>query len=1119
MRALFNRQSLRTKLALGFGVILGVMMVTGAIVFAGQINSARDLERFFAVDERLGKLSDASLTALETSRKYEKEFLLSQRTLGLEEAKARYLPLFHVQLAAVRGNLVLMREANRYPQVEASMRALELATNSYASGFDQVVDLYARLGHTDTGLEGEMRVSAHVLETMLASQPLRLQLGLLALRRHEKDFILRGQQRYVQNMHDAIGTLRADVQVLLPSVRRALILDELERYRAAFARYEEMTSDIERVRYDYLDAVNRMEPELALLGRRADAGAAGTRQALRDWSRLQGLIIVVCGMTVMLLGVSVARFIVRNIKGSVDEGVAFAQRLSMAEWNARLPVPIGQHEFARLAKALNGMADELQAMHARELTRNAELQRANRSLRLRSHCNELLVRARSERRLLSGLCRYLVDDGGYPLVWVGVTPPGKQELELVAHRGARFNAAPAIDQLPGFAFAAAVEALKCGGAVRGAVQGGSGLRACVALPLRVHAEFVGVVSICSAHERAFDDDELRMLRELAGDLAFGMASHRERERRAAAEHALDYHTHHDAVTGLGNREACAQRLQREIEQAAHGGRCVGVLVLTLDRLKSVRSTLGHEAGNQLLRHAADALRRELRDDGMLARLTGDEFAVVLPDISDAGAVTRVADKLLRAAALPCPIDGTPIFNSASVGASLSPRDGIHAFDLLLAADAAMACAQVMGGNRLHFYESEMGQQGRGTFSLEAELRRAIDQGELRVHYQPRALLSDGGIAGAEALVRWQHPVRGMVPPSDFIPLAEQSGLILPLGAWVLREVCRQLRVWQDAGLPPLVVAVNLSPRQFREARLVEQIRASLDEFGLKPSMLGLEITESTVIDNLDDAARKLRALKEIGLVLSLDDFGTGHSSLSRLRELPIDHLKIDQSFVRKLTSDPSDAAICRSIIDLAHNLKLTVIAEGVETEGQANFLRQHRCDEIQGYYFSRPLAPQSMTEMLSRGARIALPALDAAQGRTLLIVDDEPNVLNSLQRLLRREGYRILAASGGAQALDMLACERVQVVLSDQRMPGMCGADFLARVLELYPETVRMMLSGYSDLQTVTDTVNRGAISKFIAKPWDDEQLRADIRAAFRRAEATHPVPAWAPSSPAAPGG
>ncbi|HZV64662.1 MAG TPA: EAL domain-containing protein, partial [Telluria sp.] len=517
---------------------------------------------------------------------------------------------------------------------------------------------------------------------------------------------------------------------------------------------------------------------------------------------------------------------------------------------------------------------------------------------------------------------------------------------------------------------------------------------------------------------------------------------------------------------------------------------------------------GHETGNALLRHAAGALGRVLRDGDIFARFMGDEFAIILPNISGLDVVERVAAKLLAAAGLPCEIDGAEIVTTASIGASIYPRDNGSAYDLLVAADAAMTCAQAMGGNRMRCYAPEMKEHGHSVFSLEADLRRAIEEGELRVHYQPRALLSDGGIAGAEALVRWQHPVRGMVSPADFIPLAEMSGLIVPLGAWVLREVCRQLRAWLDAGLAPLVVAVNLSPRQFREPELVRDVRAALNEFGLAPSALGLEITESTVIDNIDDAVIKLNALKAIGIVLSLDDFGTGHSSLSRLRELPIDHLKIDQSFVRNMTTVPDDAAICRSIIDLAHNLRLTVIAEGVETAGQANLLRQYRCDEIQGYYFSRPMPAAEMTAMLATGARIDLPELCEDQCRTLLIVDDEPNILGALQRMLRREGYRILAAGSGEQALDILACHRVQVILSDQRMPGMCGADFLGRAFELYPDTVRMMLSGYTDLQTVTDSVNRGAIFKFIAKPWDDGQLRADIREAFLRTEAmTLPAP------------
>lgn len=1109
MRALFDRLSLRVKLTLGFGVILGVMLVSGAVIFAGQLGSARGLERFFTVDDRIGRLSSESRTALESARKYEKEFLLRQRILGFAEARARYLPLFHLQLTKVRANIAEMRATSADPQSAASMRAVETATILYGASFDRAVNLYARLGHIDTGLEGEMRSKAHVLEEMLSSRTERLQLRLLTLRRHEKDFIMRGRQSDVQKMALAAGALAADLQLGVPAAQRGAAQEELAAYRAAFSDYVAVTGDIEAVRSDYLYAVNRIGPELDLLGQRADEGAARTRQALRDWNWMQALVILASGVAVALLGFMVARFIIRNIKDSVDEGVEFAQRLAMAQWRARMPVPVGRGEFAGLARALNAMADNLQQMHARELARNADLERANRSLRLQSHCKELLVRSGTEQQLLHAMCAYLADDGRYPLVWIGVCVPGQQALTLAAQGGAACDAGASPALLPGYA--AVLEALRSAAPEHGSVDGGAGLATCLALPLRVEADTLGVIACCAAPGMAFDGDECRLLGGLAEDLAFGIASYRERTRRAAAEHALDYHTHHDAVTGLANRELCVELLGRALEQAATGGRCVGVLVLTLDRFKTVRSTLGHEAGDQLLRHAAEGMRQSLRAGDTLARLMGDEFAVILADISGADAVARVADKLLSSASRPCQIDGTEIFTTASIGASLFPRDSITAFELLLSADAAMACAQAMGGNRLRCYESAMGEQGRGVFSLEADLRRAIEEGQLRVHYQPRALMSDGGISGAEALVRWQHPVRGMVSPGDFIPLAELSGLILPLGAWVLREVCRQLRVWLDAGLPPLVVAVNLSPRQFREARLVEQIRACLDEFALAPSALGLEITESTVIDNLDDASCTLRDLKAIGIVLSLDDFGTGHSSLSRLRELPIDHLKIDQSFVSRLTSDPADAAICRSIIDLAHNLKLTVIAEGVETAGQAHFLRRHRCDEIQGYFFARPQPAQDMTAMLARCARIDLPALDPEKERTLLIVDDEPNVLAALQRMLRREGYRVLSAASAAEALNIFACERVQVVLSDYRMPGMNGAEFLGRVLDLYPETVRMMLSGHSDLQTVTEAVNRGAISKFIAKPWNDELLRTDIRAAFKRAEAMQASSALTP--------
>ena len=385
--------------------------------------------------------------------------------------------------------------------------------------------------------------------------------------------------------------------------------------------------------------------------------------------------------------------------------------------------------------------------------------------------------------------------------------------------------------------------------------------------------------------------------------------------------------------------------------------------------------------------------------------------------------------------------------------------------------------------------------------MEPELRRALVQDELRVYFQPRVNLASGEICGAEALVRWQHPERGLVPPSEFIPLAEDTGLILPLGEWVIRNVCRQQRVWLDGGLPVPPVAVNLSALQFRQKNLVQLIRHELAANQLGAKYLEIEITESTLMDSVDEAAATLQELRATGIKISLDDFGTGHSSLSRLRRLPIDHLKIDQSFVCNLTTEPEDAAICLAIIGLAHNLRMTVIAEGVETEGQANYLRQHHCDEMQGYYFSRPLPVGDFEQLLVQRRTLVLPVRPANERRTLLLVDDEADVLSALKRMLRLEGYDIITATSAREGLELLSIHPVQVIISDQRMPQMSGSEFLSRVRDLHPHTVRLILSGYADLRSVTEAINHGAIYKFLTKPWDDEMLRMDLREAFRHQE------------------
>ncbi|MGP1683916.1 MAG: EAL domain-containing protein, partial [Giesbergeria sp.] len=386
--------------------------------------------------------------------------------------------------------------------------------------------------------------------------------------------------------------------------------------------------------------------------------------------------------------------------------------------------------------------------------------------------------------------------------------------------------------------------------------------------------------------------------------------------------------------------------------------------------------------------------------------------------------------------------------------------------------------------------------------LEADVRRALLCHEFLLHYQPKVSCKSGRIIGVEALIRWQHPSRGLVSPGEFIPLLEQSELIVPVGDWVLRCACKQTRAWHEAGLGQIAVAVNLSGRQLEMENLYTVVKAALDDSGLEPAYLDLELTASDLMRNPEGAIATLSGLKAIGVHTSVDAFGTGNSCLAYLNRFQLDRLKVDRSIIQNITVDPNDASVTRAVIAMAHSLKLDVVAVGVETEAQLGVLIANNCDAIQGYYFSQPVDADALAGLLCEDRRLVSKLLSAESNlRTLLLVDDDENILNSLKRLLRRNGYRILTASSAEQGLILLAENRVDVMISDQRMPGMPGVEFLRRVKDIHPDSVRMMLSGYTDLKSVIDAINEGAIYKFLTKPWDDELLCVNIEEAFRRKE------------------
>jgi diguanylate cyclase (GGDEF)-like protein/PAS domain S-box-containing protein len=439
-------------------------------------------------------------------------------------------------------------------------------------------------------------------------------------------------------------------------------------------------------------------------------------------------------------------------------------------------------------------------------------------------------------------------------------------------------------------------------------------------------------------------------------------------KRGEAE--LERRAHYDALTELPNRVLFRDRLQVALRTAERTGTMVALLFLDLDGFKRVNTTLGHRAGDLLLAAVASRLPGCLRASDTVARLGGDEFTVVLTDVEDSDVAAIVARKLLDSFDEPFALDGHQVTVSTSIGIALYPQDGREIDELLKAADTAMYHAKDLGRHTYHFFSGELHRRAQQRLAVETELRRALEKSELLLHYQPQIELATGRIVGVEALVRWQHPRDGMIPPARFIPVAEQSRLIARLDEWVLRAACRQQRAWQDAGLPEIRMAVNLSAPQFETRDLAARVARLCIEMGVDPRTLELELTESTAMGNPDRAVATLLELRAIGVRASIDDFGTGYSSLAYLKRFPITALKIDRSFVRDVGDDPDGAAIATAIIRVGHSLGLKVIAEGVETRAQLRFIQANGCDEMQGYLASRPVPAEAIGQMLGDGRRL-----------------------------------------------------------------------------------------------------------------------------------------------------
>lgn len=573
--------------------------------------------------------------------------------------------------------------------------------------------------------------------------------------------------------------------------------------------------------------------------------------------------------------------------------------------------------------------------------------------------------------------------------------------------------------------------------------------------------------------------------------------------QTVARQRLEYQAHHDSLTGLPNRELFQDRLGNAIAVARRNRRVLAVLFIDLDNFKSINDTLGHTMGDELLQEVARRFAGCLRECDTIARLGGDEFAVILPEIAQQENAAVLAEKLLAVLEEPVVLAEQALHVAASIGIALFPDDAGSVEELIRSADSAMYRAKETGRHRYHFFDPAMDLRGAARLRLEGQLRKALAKDEFYLVYQPKVSCRTGRVVGVEALLRWRGTDAQAVPLAEVVALLESTGLIVPVGRWILQTACQQAVHWRGAEGEEVSVSVNVSARQLRHGQFLEDVGVALALSRLPAGRLVLELTESSLIENTTEVIVLMQKLKRLGVKLSIDDFGTGYSSLSYLADFPLDELKIDRSFVAAVEKNASNSALLlRTMIAMGHNLGVQVVAEGVETAVQAGMLIADACDVIQGYHFSPPVEPAAMETLLREGRQLISNRLASfAPTKTLLIVDGDEQVLSVLRRTLRQKEYLVLTADSAAMAFEALAQRAVDVIIADQRMSDMSGIEFLRSVKALYPDTVRLMLSGQADLRSVTEAINEGSIYKFLTKPWDEELLKANISEAFRQKE------------------
>jgi diguanylate cyclase (GGDEF)-like protein len=619
-------------------------------------------------------------------------------------------------------------------------------------------------------------------------------------------------------------------------------------------------------------------------------------------------------------------------------------------------------------------------------------ERLTRMFSALSATNEAIMRAKSRAELFELVCESVSKGGKFTSTCIALARSGSDHLDMVAVAGPsaentrKVKLSTNADRpegrgLSGTAFRSRKAAVSndyladSRGIAFHPVVRADGARSGSAFPLPVHGRIVGVMLFLSAEINTFTPEFVELLQRLADNVSFALENFDRADEKHKADERIEYLASHDGLTDLPNRELFNGLLRHTIDAARRNARAFALLFIDLDRFKIINDSLGHDAGDLLLVEVARRLRGALRASDVVARLGGDEFVVVLEETSDRNDIEQIAGHLLSVVGQPMQLSGHECHTTASIGIAVYPENGADAATLTKNADIAMYLAKEDGKNGFRFFSGEIKAQSIERLRLETELRRAVARQQFSLHYQPKVDMESGQITGVEALLRWKHPELGLVSPAQFIPLAEETGLIVPIGRWVMREACAQNMAWQRRGLRPVSMAVNLSPRQFADEQLLHDVDEAIAASGMSPVLLQLEVTESMVMRNVTRAVRVLDAIQSRGIRLAIDDFGTGYSSMSLMKQFPIDTIKIDRSFVRDLPRDSEDQAIAQAIISMGKALGMTVVAEGVETAEQHAFLRDHRCDEIQGFLFSKPLPPRELEKLLRTEPLLASPPL------------------------------------------------------------------------------------------------------------------------------------------------